>query len=181
MVPSAAGKGGARRHRYVHEWSAPAVRALAADVRGLPAVREFFGALIAALRIEGRYAGRGCLLVDAHQEAVAGEEVRALLEEHHRSLVAALRAALTTARRLGQLPRGTEPSTAAELRRSSPTASTCAPAPVPRPRACTPRSAPRRRPTRGVVESASSPGGRHVTTPWARALRTAYAAGRRCS
>lgn len=100
--------------RYVHHRALPAFRALADDERGLPAVRDFFAALV-EVRCSGAYAGWGCMVVNAHAGAERDdEEVRALLDEHHRSLRDALCAVLSTAQRRGQLAPGARPEGAAE-------------------------------------------------------------------
>ncbi|AXK32302.1 TetR/AcrR family transcriptional regulator [Streptomyces armeniacus] len=93
--------------RYLQRRAEPAIRALAEDPRGLPAVRDFFTGLI-EVRCTGEFAGWGCMVVNAH----AGEErgdptVRGLLDEHHGKLRDGLRAALETAREQGQLSAGT--------------------------------------------------------------------------
>jgi len=83
--------------RYLRERATPAFRALAADPRGLPAVREFFDALI-DLRCTGEFAGWGCMVVNAHVGAERTDpEVRRLLETHHRALRDALAKALEKA------------------------------------------------------------------------------------
>jgi TetR/AcrR family transcriptional repressor of nem operon len=101
--------------RYLAHRARPAFEALATDGGGLSAVRKFFGGLI-DVRCSGDYAGWGCMIVNAH---VGGErddpEVRALLDEHHSYLRDALRAALETAGRRGELSEGTSADTAAEV------------------------------------------------------------------
>lgn len=100
--------------RYLRERALPALRALAADERGLPAVREFFAGLI-EIRCAGEFAGWGCMVVNAHTGPERTDpEVRRLLDAHHGELRDALRAALETARRLGQLADGAEPGPCAE-------------------------------------------------------------------
>ncbi|MFF4404372.1 TetR/AcrR family transcriptional regulator [Streptomyces sp. NPDC001262] len=90
--------------RYVHHRARPAQRRLTEGGRGLPAIREFFSALITA-RCSGEHAGWGCMLVNAHADADHTDpEIRALLDEHHRQLRDAMHAALETAREQGQLP-----------------------------------------------------------------------------
>jgi TetR/AcrR family transcriptional repressor of nem operon len=90
--------------RYLDRRAWPAFGRLADDNRGLPAIRDFFAGLV-EVRCSGVYAGWGCMVVNAH----VGPErdnpaVRALLDEHHRRLRDAMRAALDAARRHGQLP-----------------------------------------------------------------------------
>ncbi|MFH8382626.1 TetR/AcrR family transcriptional regulator [Kitasatospora sp. NPDC018058] len=90
--------------RYLRHRAQPAFRQLADDGRGLPAVRDFFGGLI-AVRCSGEHAGWGCMVVNAHLGTEHQDpEVRALLDDHHRQLRDALHAALDVARRDGQLP-----------------------------------------------------------------------------
>lgn len=48
-------------HRYREQWSRPAFRGLAEDGRGLPAIAEFFDALI-GVRCAGEYARWGCMI-----------------------------------------------------------------------------------------------------------------------
>ncbi|MFH8748284.1 TetR/AcrR family transcriptional regulator [Streptomyces rimosus] len=101
--------------RYVEQWSRPAFARLAADPRGLPAVTEFFTELI-RLRCSGPYARWGCLIANAHTDpSSADPAVRQLLEEHHQSLVDALRSVLHTAAAHGQLAPGADPEAAAGL------------------------------------------------------------------
>ena len=94
--------------RYLEEHAFPGFARLAADPRGLPAVTRFFNQLIRA-RCSGERARWGCLMVNAH----AGQEstdpdVRRRLDHHHERLRAALRDALATADRLGQLHAGVD-------------------------------------------------------------------------
>ncbi|MFI9723076.1 TetR/AcrR family transcriptional regulator [Streptomyces sp. NPDC052396] len=90
--------------RYLDRRARPAFRQLAEDQRGLPAIDDFFTTLI-AVRCAGEHSGWGCMFVNAHTDPEhAHPEVRALLDEHHRLLREALREALRTAGRLGQLP-----------------------------------------------------------------------------
>ncbi|MFI1205780.1 TetR/AcrR family transcriptional regulator [Streptomyces sp. NPDC020883] len=92
--------------RYVRHRARPAQGRLTEDGRGLPAIRDFFTALITA-RCSGEHAGWGCMLVNAHVDADHTDpEIRALLDEHHRQLRDALHAALETAREQGQLSPG---------------------------------------------------------------------------
>ncbi|PNE40483.1 TetR/AcrR family transcriptional regulator [Streptomyces noursei] len=100
--------------RYVRHRARPAQRRLTEDDRGLPAIRDFFTALIAA-RCSGEHAGWGCMLVNAHVDTDHTDpEIRALLDEHHRQLLDAMHAALETAREQGQLSPGLATKVAAE-------------------------------------------------------------------
>ncbi|MBO0873395.1 MAG: TetR/AcrR family transcriptional regulator [Pseudonocardia sp.] len=101
--------------RYLAQRARPAFDALAADGRGLPAIREFFAGLV-DVRCSGSYAGWGCMIVNAHVGLERDDpEVRALLDEHHRRLRDALRAALEAAGRRGELSEGASADTAAEV------------------------------------------------------------------
>ncbi|MBJ7904823.1 TetR/AcrR family transcriptional regulator [Streptomyces sp. DSM 110735] len=101
--------------RYVEQWSWPAFRRLTEDGRGLPAVAEFFGALV-EVRCTGEYARWGCMIANAHAGAEHDDpEVRALLERHHQELRDAMATALAGAERRGQLAPGTDPAASAEL------------------------------------------------------------------
>ncbi|WP_028926428.1 TetR/AcrR family transcriptional regulator [Pseudonocardia acaciae] len=101
--------------RYLSHRARPAFAGLAADGRGLAAVRDFFAGLI-EVRCAGGFAGWGCMVVNAHTGPErADPEVRALLDEHHVELRDALRAALDTAGRLGQLAEGTSTEAVAEV------------------------------------------------------------------
>ncbi|MCK7627593.1 TetR/AcrR family transcriptional regulator [Streptomyces sp. RS10V-4] len=100
--------------RYVRHRARPAQGRLTEDGRGLPAIRDFFTALITA-RCSGEHAGWGCMLVNAHADADHTDpEIRALLDDHHRQLRDALHAALETAREQGQLPPGLATEATAE-------------------------------------------------------------------
>lgn len=101
--------------RYLEEYSEPVFGRLAADGRGLPAVRDFFDGLIGA-RCSGAHARWGCMVANAHagQEA-ADPAVRGLLDRHHRVLRDALRAALAAAARDGQLAPGCPPEQTADM------------------------------------------------------------------
>lgn len=112
--------GGKRRlyrtalRRYLDERVLPAMRALAADDRGLTAIRAFFDALI-DLRCTGEFAGWGCMIVNAHVDPERDDpEVHAMLDEHHAALRDALRSALNTARAQGDLPPDASPEATAE-------------------------------------------------------------------
>jgi TetR/AcrR family transcriptional regulator, transcriptional repressor for nem operon len=101
--------------RYLAHRARPAFEALATDGGGLSAVREFFAGLI-DVRCSGDYAGWGCMIVNAHVGTERDDpDVRALLDAHHGYLRDALRAALETARRRGELSEGTSAETAAEV------------------------------------------------------------------
>ena len=101
--------------RYQEQWSRPAFRGLAEDRRGLPAVAEFFDALI-EVRCSGEYARWGCMVSNAQAGAENGDaEVRAFLHRHHEELRDALYAALVRAEAQGQLAAGTEPGVTADL------------------------------------------------------------------
>ncbi|WP_018548238.1 TetR/AcrR family transcriptional regulator [Streptomyces sp. LaPpAH-108] len=101
--------------RYVEQWSWPAFHRLTEDGRGLPAVAEFFGALV-EIRCTGEYARWGCMIANAHAGGENDDpEVRDLLERHHQRLRDALRAALAGAERQGQLAPGTDLDASAEL------------------------------------------------------------------
>ncbi len=101
--------------RYMEQRSQPALRRLVEDDRGLPAIADFFAALIEA-RCSGEYARWGCMVSNAHAGAEQGDpEVRALLDQHHERLRDALSTVLTTAEADGRLAPGTDPATAAEL------------------------------------------------------------------
>jgi len=100
--------------RYLDRHSQPAFDRLAADERGIPAVYEFFDELIRA-RCVGEYARWGCMVTNAHLEAARTEpEIQHLLQEHHRRLSEALRAALDAAVRKGQTVSGIDLGSCAE-------------------------------------------------------------------
>ncbi len=89
--------------RYLDEHALPAFAHLATDPRGLPAVTQFFGQLVRT-RCSGERARWGCLIVNAHAAPESVDpDVRRRLHRHHMRLHEALRAALRTAHRLGQL------------------------------------------------------------------------------
>ncbi|MGP4019736.1 TetR/AcrR family transcriptional regulator [Saccharopolyspora sp. 5N708] len=100
--------------RYLSHHAQPAFRELARDDRGIPAIQDFFAGLI-DVRCSGEYAGWGCMVVNAQ---VSGERndpaVRAKLDEHDQWLHEALRTALESARRRGQLPADTSTDAAAD-------------------------------------------------------------------
>ncbi len=88
---------------YLDEQALPGFTRLAGDPRGLPAITQFFGQLIRA-RCSGERARWGCLMVNAHAGPESTDpDVRRRLDHHHKSLRNALRDALGTAHRLGQL------------------------------------------------------------------------------
>jgi AcrR family transcriptional regulator len=101
--------------RYLEQRSQPGFRRLAEDQRGMPAVYEFFAALIKA-RCSGEYARWGCMVSNAHAGAENGDpEVRTILDQHHQQLRDAMYAALTAAEAQGQLAPGADPAAAADL------------------------------------------------------------------
>jgi AcrR family transcriptional regulator len=101
--------------RYLAERAEPALRSLAGDGRGLPAIREFFAGLI-DVRCSGEYAGWGCMVVNASSGAERGDPVVSeLLEGHYRLLRDAFRAALEAAARRDQLAAGCSAADAAEV------------------------------------------------------------------
>jgi TetR/AcrR family transcriptional repressor of nem operon len=88
---------------YIERYSTPAFARLASSAAGLPAIEEFFSALIRQ-RCAGRYAGWGCMVTNAHAgPECADPQVREVLDLHHRQLREALRSALATASTRGQL------------------------------------------------------------------------------
>ncbi|MFK4106447.1 TetR family transcriptional regulator C-terminal domain-containing protein [Streptomyces sp. NPDC019531] len=101
--------------RYIEQRSRPAFSRLAEDGRGLPAVHDFFAALIEA-RCSGAYARWGCMVSNAHAGGENGDPgIRAALDRHHAELREALRTALTAGVAKGQLQPGTDPGAAADL------------------------------------------------------------------
>jgi AcrR family transcriptional regulator len=102
--------------RYLDEHALPGFARLAGDPRGLPAITQFFHQLIRA-RCTGERARWGCLMVNAHAGPDSVDpDVRRRLDHHHKRLRAALRDALSTADRLGQLHAGVDiDATAGEL------------------------------------------------------------------
>ncbi|MDX2680397.1 TetR/AcrR family transcriptional regulator [Streptomyces sp. NY05-11A] len=101
--------------RYVEQRSRPAFSRLAGDGRGLPAVHDFFTALIEA-RCSGAYARWGCMVSNAHAGGANSDpDVRAVLDRHHAELREALRTALVAGEAKGQLKPGTDPGAAADL------------------------------------------------------------------
>lgn len=89
--------------RYLEEHALPAFARLAGDPRGLPALTQFFNQLV-RVRCSGERARWGCLVVNAHAGPESTDpDVRRRLDHHHEQLRTALRGALGTAHRLGQL------------------------------------------------------------------------------
>ncbi|MFJ5803072.1 TetR/AcrR family transcriptional regulator [Streptomyces decoyicus] len=89
--------------RYIAQHSTPAFAQLSSASSGLTAIEEFFSGLI-EVRCSGPVAGWGCMVTNAYAGPECGDPgIRTLLEEHHTTLEAAMRAALTTAHDLGQL------------------------------------------------------------------------------
>lgn len=103
----------AAARRYLEHRSRPMFDQLAADGRGLAAVRTFFDRLL-RMRLSGEYAGWGCLMSNANAESPP-ESVRAVLSEHHAVLRNSLAAALKVAQGNGELRGGVEVEGAAEL------------------------------------------------------------------
>jgi AcrR family transcriptional regulator len=92
----------ALRH-YLAEHAGPAFTALETGGRGLTTIAEFFGGLITA-RCAGPRARWGCLATNLQTGGQARHApVRDVLAEHHHQVRGALRAALDSADRLGQL------------------------------------------------------------------------------
>jgi TetR/AcrR family transcriptional repressor of nem operon len=102
--------------RYLDEHAFPGFEVLAADPRGLPAIRGFFTRLIRS-RCSGDRAGWGCLVVNAHTGPESADpDVRRRLDRHHARLRAGLVAALRKAHTCGQLRPGVDfEETAAQL------------------------------------------------------------------
>ncbi|MET7798686.1 TetR/AcrR family transcriptional regulator [Streptomyces decoyicus] len=89
--------------RYIAQHSTPAFAQLSSASSGLTAIEEFFSGLI-EVRCSGPVAGWGCMVTNAYAGPECGDPgIRTLLEEHHTTLEAAMRAALATADGLGQL------------------------------------------------------------------------------
>ncbi|MFC9235750.1 TetR/AcrR family transcriptional regulator [Streptomyces decoyicus] len=102
--------------RYIAQHSTPAFAQLSSASTGLTAIEEFFSGLI-EVRCSGPVAGWGCMVTNAYAGPECGDPgIRTLLEEHHTTLEAAMRAALATAHDLGQLhPDGDLDASAAVL------------------------------------------------------------------
>jgi TetR/AcrR family transcriptional repressor of nem operon len=103
----------AAARRYLEHRSRPMFEQLAADGRGLVAVRAFFEQLL-RLRCSGEYAGWGCMMANANAENPP-DAVRAVLSEHHAVLRDSLAAALTVAEGNGELRARVEVGGTAEL------------------------------------------------------------------
>ncbi|MEV6266350.1 TetR/AcrR family transcriptional regulator [Kribbella sp. NPDC051936] len=103
----------AAARRYLEHRSRPMFDRLAADGRGLHAVRAFFDQLL-RLRCAGEYAGWGCMMANANAENPP-DAVRAVLSEHHAVLRDALAAALKVAQSNGELRSGVDVAGAAEM------------------------------------------------------------------
>ncbi|MEU8525175.1 MULTISPECIES: TetR/AcrR family transcriptional regulator [Streptomyces] len=89
--------------RYAEQRADVAYRAIAEDERGLPAVEEFFEALV-EVRCTGEHARWGCMITNAIAAGENGDpDVGAVLDEQYRALTDALEQALVTADRLGLL------------------------------------------------------------------------------
>jgi AcrR family transcriptional regulator len=100
--------------RYLDEHALPGFTRLAGDPRGLPAITQFFGHLIRT-RCSGEHARWGCLIVNAHASPESTDtDVRRRLDHHHKQLRNALRDALNTAHRLGQLHSAVDTDQAAQ-------------------------------------------------------------------
>ncbi|WP_329055043.1 TetR/AcrR family transcriptional regulator [Amycolatopsis sp. NBC_01488] len=94
--------------RYLDDNALPGFARLADDPRGLPAITQFFEQLIRA-RCSGERARWGCLMVNAHTGAESSDpDVQRRLHRHYEHLRAAMRDALGTAHRLGQLRSGAD-------------------------------------------------------------------------
>ncbi|MFD0205425.1 MULTISPECIES: TetR/AcrR family transcriptional regulator [Saccharothrix] len=101
--------------RYADRRSGPVFRRLAEDDRGLPAIADFFRALIRA-RCSGAHARWGCLVTNAHAGPEQDDpDVRSVLQDHHDRLRAAMCAALERARATGGLRPDIVPATSADV------------------------------------------------------------------
>ncbi|TJZ50351.1 TetR/AcrR family transcriptional regulator [Streptomyces piniterrae] len=101
--------------RYIEQHSTPAFAQLSAAPSGLTSIEEFFAGLI-HIRCHGEIAGWGCMVTNAHAGPECSDPtIRTLLDEHHRTLESALRAALATASHLGQLRPSVDLDTAAAV------------------------------------------------------------------
>lgn len=98
--------------RYLEQRSRPMFARLAADRRGLAAIRNFFSQLI-GLRCSGEYAGWGCLVSNAHLDGPS-EGARTVLDEHQAALRTALHAALKVAAGKDQIRPGLDLAATAE-------------------------------------------------------------------
>ncbi|PSL52258.1 TetR family transcriptional regulator [Saccharothrix carnea] len=101
--------------RYADRRSGPVFRRLAEDDRGLPAIADFFRALIRA-RCSGEHARWGCLVTNAHAGPEQDDpDIRSVLQDHHDRLRAAMCAALERARATGGLRPDIVPATSADV------------------------------------------------------------------
>ncbi|MEU2287053.1 TetR/AcrR family transcriptional regulator [Streptomyces sp. NPDC013178] len=101
--------------RYVQDRSRPTLSRLEEDDRGVPAIADFFTALIET-RCTGEYAQWGCMVSNAHAGTENDDpQVRALLDRQHQRLRDALHSALRSAKRQQQLAEGIDPESAADI------------------------------------------------------------------
>jgi AcrR family transcriptional regulator len=101
--------------RYVENRSRPTLSRLEEDDRGLPAIADFFTALI-EMRCTGEHAQWGCMVSNAHAGTENNDpQVRALLDCQHQRLRDALHSALRSAQRQQQLTEGVDPGSAADI------------------------------------------------------------------
>ena len=101
--------------RYAQERSRPLLGRLEEDDRGLPAITDFFTALIET-RCTGEFAQWGCMISNAHAGTENSDpQVSAILDRQHRRLRDALRTALLSARRQRQLTEEADPDSAADV------------------------------------------------------------------
>ncbi|MGY6653711.1 TetR/AcrR family transcriptional regulator [Amycolatopsis sp. TRM77291] len=101
--------------RYVTRRSEPIMRRLAEDIRGLPAITDFFDGLITT-RCSGEYARWGCMISNAHANRENDDpDVRAVLNLHHDRLRTAMRTAMEHATAAGQVRQEVSPAAAADM------------------------------------------------------------------
>jgi AcrR family transcriptional regulator len=101
--------------RYVENRSRPTLSRLEEDDRGLPAIADFFTALI-EMRCTGEHAQWGCMVSNAHAGTENNDpQVRALLDRQHQRLRDALHSAIRSAQRQQQLTEGVDPGSAADI------------------------------------------------------------------
>jgi AcrR family transcriptional regulator len=101
--------------RYLQHRSHPVFQRLADDGRGLPAIADFFTALIRA-RCTGQFARWGCMIANAHAAGDSADpRVHAVLDRHHQRVREAMLAALTAAADHGQLRPEVDVHASAEL------------------------------------------------------------------
>ncbi|WP_432937428.1 TetR/AcrR family transcriptional regulator [Kribbella sp. CA-253562] len=98
--------------RYLDRRSRPMFASLAADARGVPAIKDFFHRLI-SVRCTGEFAGWGCLVSNAHLEQPSSA-AKAVLDAHQTSLKEALQSALEAADTCRQLQSGLDLTATAE-------------------------------------------------------------------